>query len=65
MNVLDLQGLKQGTIINLPLEYFGVDPSTGFIVCKVGKAGVHFFTIQMLANATIQKNEESDKNNKT
>lgn len=57
MNVLDLQGVKQGTIINLPLEYIGVDPSTGFIVCRVGKTGVHFFTIQMLAYATIQNNE--------
>ena len=57
MNVLDLQGVKQGTIINLPLEYIGVDPSTGFIMCRVGKTGVHFFTIQMLADATIQNNE--------
>lgn len=57
MNVLDLQGVKHGTIINLPLEYIGVDSSTGFIMCRVGKTGVHFFTIQMLADATIQNNE--------
>ena len=56
MNVVDLSGLKKGAVINLPLEYVGVDPGTGFIMCFVGQTGVHFFTIQMLAYATIQNN---------
>lgn len=62
MNVLDLQGVKQGTIINLPLKYIGICPSTGFIMCEVGKTGIHFFTIQMLDNATIQNNENLHQN---